>query len=191
VAAAPPQRKIAPAQAPADRAGPDDLVAALNRELQLRDAVIAELLHRVERLEQRMVLNDTQLDQAVGGAGPISLRPRSFAGDTAPTAPSTPAAPAPEPAAAEVEAQDPVQTAQAENPQAGDQEASAPPAAPGAPGQFTVDESAAARALERTLVQEGVLLLALGEAEVDPSFTYTRRKNTFPRRCGGKHRRGA
>ena len=68
-------------------------------------------------------------------------------------------------------------TAQAEDPQAGDQGASAPPAAP---GQFTVDEAAAARALERTLVQEGVLLLALGEAEIDPSFTYTRRESTFP-----------
>jgi Putative MetA-pathway of phenol degradation len=182
VAATPSRREIAPAQAPAGRSVPDDLVEALSRELRLRDAVIAELLHRVEQLEQRMVLSDSQLDQAVGGAGPISLRPGSFADATTPRAWSTPATPVAEPATEDVEAQDTVQTAQAENAQAGDQGASAPPAAP---GQFTVDESAAARALERTLVQEGVLLLALGEAEVDPSFTYTRRENTFPVVVGG------
>ena len=177
IAAAPLRRELVSAQAAAGRSVPDDLVKALTRELQLRDAVIAELLQRVEQLEQRMALSDSQLDQGVGGAGPTSLRPRSFAEDTALPAPSTPATPAAEPAAKDGEAEDSVHTAQAEDPQAGDQGASAPPAAP---GQFTVDEAAAARALERTLVQEGVLLLALGEAEIDPSFTYTRRESTFP-----------
>jgi Putative MetA-pathway of phenol degradation len=176
-----PSRSVS-AQAPAGGSDVDDSIEALRRELRLRDAVIAELLQRVEQLEQRMVLNDSQLDRAVGGAGPPSLLRRSFAEDTTPPAPSTPAAPTPEPAADDAEAQDPVQTAQAENVQAGDQGASAPPAAP---GQFTVDEAEAARALERTLVQEGVLLLALGEAEVDPSFTYTRRENSFPVVVGG------
>jgi Putative MetA-pathway of phenol degradation len=147
---------------------PDDPLEALRRELRLRDAVIAELLQRVEHLEQRMVLNDSQLDQTVAGAGP---RLREPVGEDAP------AASAPGPVAEDVDAQEPVQTAQTGNTQAGDQGASAPPAAP---GQFTVDETATERALERTLVQEGVLLLALGEAEVDPSFTYTRRENTFP-----------
>jgi hypothetical protein len=37
-----------------------------------------------------------------------------------------------------------------------------------------VDEEAAQRALERTLVQTGVLLLPPGQAEVTPSFAYTR-----------------
>jgi hypothetical protein len=154
VADAPPRTKIVPAQAPVGDAVPDDPLEALRRELRLRDAVIAELLQRVEHLEQRMVLNDSQLDQAVGGA-----------------------APAPEPVAENVEAQDPVQTAQTENTQAGDQGGSAPPAAP---GQFTVDESAADRALERTLVQEGVLLLPLGQAEIEPGFTYTRQEVDVP-----------
>jgi len=46
-----------------------------------------------------------------------------------------------------------------------------------APGQFDVDEEAAERALERTLVQEGALLLRYGEIELQPSFTYIRSEN--------------
>ena len=46
-----------------------------------------------------------------------------------------------------------------------------------APGQFEVDEEAAERALERTLVQEGALLLLYGQIEFQPSFTYTRSEN--------------
>jgi len=49
-----------------------------------------------------------------------------------------------------------------------------------APGQFEVEEEAIDRALERTLVQEGVLLLPLGQAEIEPSFTYTRREFDTP-----------
>jgi hypothetical protein len=51
---------------------------------------------------------------------------------------------------------------------------------PAAPGQFEVDEDAAERALERTLVQAGVLLLPLGLMDVEPSFTYTRTENDVP-----------
>jgi hypothetical protein len=51
-----------------------------------------------------------------------------------------------------------------------------PPPAP-APGAVEVDEEAAERALERTLVAGGVLLLPAGQAEIEPSFTYTRREN--------------
>ena len=49
-----------------------------------------------------------------------------------------------------------------------------------APGQFEVDEEAADRALERTLVQQGVLLVPAGKAEVQPSFLYTRNESDFP-----------
>ncbi|EAR21780.1 hypothetical protein [Nitrococcus mobilis] len=54
-----------------------------------------------------------------------------------------------------------------------------PPAAhnqahPTASGQFQVDEEAAERALERTLVVQGALLLPFGLAEIQPSFSYTR-----------------
>jgi hypothetical protein len=49
-----------------------------------------------------------------------------------------------------------------------------------APGQFEVDEEAAERALERTLVVTGALLLPFGKAEIQPSFTYIRREEDTP-----------
>ena len=48
------------------------------------------------------------------------------------------------------------------------------------PGQLEVDEGAAARALERTLVREGTLLLPAGFAEVQPSFVYEFNDDDFP-----------
>jgi hypothetical protein len=51
---------------------------------------------------------------------------------------------------------------------------------PTAPGQVEVDEEAAERALEFTLVQQGALLLPFGRAEFTPGFSYTRRTNDFP-----------
>lgn len=45
-----------------------------------------------------------------------------------------------------------------------------------APGAVEVDEQAAERALERTLVAGGALLLPAGQVEVEPSFTYARRE---------------
>jgi hypothetical protein len=48
---------------------------------------------------------------------------------------------------------------------------------PSAPGAVEVDEQAAERALERTLVAGGALLLPAGQAEIEPSFTYTRRES--------------
>jgi hypothetical protein len=50
-----------------------------------------------------------------------------------------------------------------------------------APGAVEVDEMAAERALERTLVAGGALLLPTGQVEVEPSFSYTRRDdNNIP-----------
>jgi hypothetical protein len=49
-----------------------------------------------------------------------------------------------------------------------------------APGEFQVDEQAAERALERTLVREGALLLPFGQGEIEPSFSYTRRVVDVP-----------
>ena len=51
---------------------------------------------------------------------------------------------------------------------------------PPAPGQFEVDEAAAERALERTLVQGGALLLNAGEAEITPSFRFIRSEDNAP-----------
>jgi len=49
-----------------------------------------------------------------------------------------------------------------------------------APGTFEVDPEAADRALERSLVQTGALLLPAGAVEVEPRFSYTRRQNDAP-----------
>lgn len=45
-----------------------------------------------------------------------------------------------------------------------------------APGGLEIDEEAAQRALERTLVQTGALLLPVGQAEIQPYAMYSRRK---------------
>lgn len=58
-----------------------------------------------------------------------------------------------------------------------------PPATAEAPtqrGLIDVDELAAERALERTLVEVGALLLPAGQAELTPAFSYQRRDFRFP-----------
>jgi Putative MetA-pathway of phenol degradation len=188
---APPKVEVKPiAAAPAAH----ESIEQLRGELEARDVVIANLLQRVEELERRMVLSPSQLDATVGGAGPVPLIRRPVA-DTAPAV-STAAPDATDPVEPDGAASEPVQMAQAQ-PLARPEAESAPPAttedeiappatteAPTAPtqapGQFEVDEEAIDRALERTLVQEGVLLLPLGQAEVEPSFTYTRREFNVP-----------
>jgi hypothetical protein len=52
--------------------------------------------------------------------------------------------------------------------------------APAKPGEFDVVEEEIDRALERTLVQTGALLLPFGQAEVEPYFSYTRREDNAP-----------
>lgn len=125
----------------------------LKEDLEGRDAVIANLLRRVEQLET--VLTLAELDQTVaGGAGAVP---------SAPGLPSIGLAGSPPP----------IRSAQApEGPQA--EESPAAPAA--APGEFEVDEEVADRALERTLVEQGALLLDFGTAEIQPNFSYTRRE---------------
>src|SRR5205807_5777745 len=49
-----------------------------------------------------------------------------------------------------------------------------PGAKPPAPGQFEVSEEAAERALERTLVATGNLVVPEGFAEIQPVFAYSR-----------------
>jgi hypothetical protein len=68
-------------------------------------------------------------------------------------------------------------TAQAAPPPPPAPQAPAPaaPSAP-APGQFEVSEETAERALERTLVATGNLVVPQGFAEIEPLFSYTRRE---------------
>jgi hypothetical protein len=139
-----------------------DSIEALRHELRARDSVIANLLQRVEQLERRIVLTAAQLGQAVAGAAPP--RPGIGFESGAPTASMPEPAPTPEAPSTE-------QVAAASGEQ---------PAPPAAPGQFEVDEDAIDRALERTLVEQGVLLLPWGQAQIEPSFSYTREETETP-----------
>ncbi len=47
-------------------------------------------------------------------------------------------------------------------------------------GEFAVDELAAERALDRSLIQTGALLLPFRQMELQPFFNYSRRENDFP-----------
>ena len=142
----PPVRALRPPEPHAE-----DAIEELREELRGRDAQIAGLLARVEQLERRGLLAESDLDMvAAGGSG----------GSGPALGPSPPA-----PAASE-EAEQP-HSAEAAVAQAG-------------PGEFEVEEKEIDRALERTLVQTGVLLLPYGKAEIEPSFSYARWKVDTP-----------
>jgi hypothetical protein len=82
----------------------------------------------------------------------------------------------PSPAGATGTASPPASAERANEPSSapGSQEpAGSPPPTGPTPGQFTVDEETAKRALERALVQTGALLLEPGRVEIEPSFSYS------------------
>jgi hypothetical protein len=165
-----------------------DSTAELRRAVEERDALIESLLARVERLERTVALSRGDLDRIIaGGPGatpgvgtgpvpqpgsqPVAAAEESSASASSPTRPD-PARPGREAA--------PVSQDQGAAQQGGpDRRETAQVEAP-APGQFEVDEEAAERALDFTLVEEGALLLPAGRIEVSPSFTYTRRTGDFP-----------
>ena len=61
------------------------------------------------------------------------------------------------------------------------------PAATPRPSEgLVVDELAAERALERTLVEEGALLLPAGQAEISPGVSYVHRDQKVPFAAGGQ-----
>lgn len=134
-----------------------ELVEELRHELAQRDAAIAGLLRRVERLEGALTAGE--LDQAVAGGG--GAMPSTAEG--APL--SAPVAQLPE-----------QRSGQAENQPDDQAEAQAQAQPPPEPGQFEVDEEAVDRALERTLVEQGALLLPVGAVEIQPNFSYARRE---------------
>lgn len=125
----------------------------LQELLEDRDAVILDLIQRVQQLERAVAgsasPNATDLATAAFNGAPVSRAtvPNIIQSPNYRTAASEPA------------------TEQAPQP---------------APGEFEVDEDAIDRALERTLVQEGALLLPFGKAQIEPSFSYTRRENDAP-----------
>jgi Putative MetA-pathway of phenol degradation len=168
-----------------------DAIQELRQALEQRDATIQSLLARVEQLERVAGLSGGDLDRVTAGramaTAPVGdlppLRPASppvvaieapssEPSGKPPTGPSTPGTPEHQAAT----------TSRGEGPEsmeAPERQVTAQQQAP-APGQVEVDEEAAERALDFTLVQEGALLLPLGQAEFTPSFTYTRRTGDFP-----------
>jgi hypothetical protein len=132
-------------------------VKALQKEIRKRDALIESLARRVEKLERQVN------KQAASRPAP---RP------TVVPAVATSSSVAPSASTAVSFSQE--QTAQA---------TPAPPIAPApptaaapAPGQFEVNPEAAERALERTLVATGNLLVPNGFAEIEPLISYVRRE---------------
>lgn len=130
------------------------LVNQLMIKLQERDQVIEDLQRRVQQLEQRVGAGQQNSESAMAAQPPAT--------------PSTKAA-----------ADQPVRQTQVN-----EAATKTPPAAVAqskkGPGSLEVDEEAAERALERTLVQTGALLLPFGQAEIQPYVTYARLENEQP-----------
>ena len=145
---------------------PTDL-ERISTRLDAIDAVVNRLLRRVEAIEER-------LDVPVS----VGVNEAVEEGPAAPEfGPATPPQPAGTDALPTMRAPGPVvQPEDAEPaPSAG---SAAPPSS--RPGELEVDEEAIDRALERTLVEAGALLLPFGQAELQPTFRYTRRENDVP-----------
>lgn len=159
---------VAPASATDANAKSDATkIKELQKRLDQRDALIRNLMRRVEKLEREEAGRRPAAQRAAAagpaeqpaapptspGARPPATAPRAAATPAPATAPQTPQQrPAPQQAAAEG----------------------------GGPGQFTVSPEAAERALERALVQTGALLLEPWQAEFVPSITYQRNDISFP-----------
>ena len=126
-------------------------IEELQKELRQRDAIIQDLLRRVERLERQVGTGTSAAQSPVAGpTGSVATEP----------AESTPG-----PAGPKISPASPAGATQ----QAADTN-------PPAPGQLEVSAEAAERALERTLVATGNLLVPKGFAEVQPLFSYARRE---------------
>lgn len=137
-------------------------------KLQERDQVIADLQRRVQQLEQRVGGAQQSSDSTMAAQPPAVPSNGAVAAQPARQASVKEAATETPPAAGQPAGQTPVKEAATE----------APPAAVAqsktGPGSFVVDEEAAERALERTLVQTGALLLPFGLAEIQPYVNYVR-----------------
>lgn len=170
-----------PVESPASQSVQES-VQALREALERRDAVIEDLLTRVEQLEQTLALSGDDLDKVVaGGAGAVGAV--GAASPSRSVAQSTQVAQAPvEPAPASDRAPTSSTTAGPEQqaPPAGQHQGDGGTNEAARPGQFEVVEEEIDRALERTLVQTGVLLLPFGQAEIEPYFDYTRREDNLP-----------
>ena len=156
-------------------------IERLQKEVRQRDAIIQNLVRRVERLERQVGTGASATANPVAGPTRSVARSQAGARPPAPTvATLEPAESAPAPAAPKTSpasSAGATQQAADTNPAATNPPAINPPAtSQPAPGQFEVNPEAAERALERTLVATGNLLVPKGFAEVEPLFSYTRRE---------------
>jgi outer membrane putative beta-barrel porin/alpha-amylase len=142
-------------------------VQELQKEIRERDAMIRSLVRRVENLERQMVTGTPDAaEKPVTGARRVpksrAARPPSEQAEVAALDPDQPTATPKTPGKARpASSVAPTQQAARTNP---------------APGRFDVSEDDAERALERTLVATGNLLVPTGFAEIEPLFGYTRRE---------------
>ncbi|MCB1800532.1 MAG: transporter [Gammaproteobacteria bacterium] len=131
----------------------EDSDAILLQELKKRDAVIAQLLKRVEQMEAKLrdtvVWVDAQPDGAI-----VMKQIDDLQGKLADL--SAKGEPKQQVAAFDGKKKS------------------------GGPGAVEIDEFAAERALERTLTNQGALLLPQGVYEVEPFFSYARSDSTTP-----------
>jgi hypothetical protein len=149
-------------------------IEQLQKEVRQRDAIIQSLVRRVEKLERQVGTG------ASAAANPVAVPTRSVARSQAGVQPPTPTVATLEPAPAAAGPKTSPASSTGATQQAADTNppATNPPATnPPAPGQFEVNPEAAERALERTLVATGNLLVPQGFGEVEPLFSYTRREN--------------
>jgi hypothetical protein len=149
----------------AETSGPT--VKQLQKEIRERDALIRSLIRRVENLERRV----GTADSASASPAAATTRPAARSRAGAPPPPQTEVA-ALEPEEPPTGSARPATTSPAASAGPTQQARAGPPA----PGQFEVSEDDAERALERTLVATGNLLVPSGFAEVEPLFGYARRE---------------
>jgi hypothetical protein len=161
----------AAAHARTAKSTPKPTVEQLQKELRQRDAIIRNLVRRVENLERRTGTSDSTSVSPAGA--PTRSAAKSPPGARSPAqteiAALEPEEPAPSPPRP---ARTPASPAAA-TPQAARTN-------PPAPGQLNISEEDAERALERTLVATGNLLVPSGFAEIEPLFGYTRREIPVP-----------
>jgi hypothetical protein len=160
------ETQSSPAAQPAAKKNKAPNIKELQDEIRRRDALIENLVRRVDRLEHEVSRGATRPRTTRTAVEPAVARPTTAGG--------------PALAAAEV-AQGGEETPPPPPPAPPPVPSAAPPPQPGttsapAPGQFEVSPEAAERALERTLVATGNLLVPEGFAEAEPFFSYTRRE---------------
>jgi hypothetical protein len=153
------------------------LIDQLMTKLHERDQVISDLQRRVQQLEHR-VGGVPQVSESTRAAQPPTAPPAKALADQSPAIPPTRTVADQRPAVpnATAVANQPVQQTAA-NETATKTPPNAVAQGTTAPGTFEVDEEAAERALERTLVQTGALLLPFGLAEIQPYVSYAHINN--------------